>query len=73
VRSFREQGHDDLLALFALGWPSSVRNAAVYDGEGRFISPRQIYPLRDGTIEQIVKASVVRQFLLEVFGEPEKG
>lgn len=27
---------------------------------------------RDGTVEQIVKASVVRQFLLDVLGTPEK-
>lgn len=27
---------------------------------------------RDGSIEQVVKASVVRQFLTEVFGTPEQ-
>lgn len=61
--------------------PKGISGAAVWreSAEKRIVwAPRFEFAgictscYREGTVEQIVKASVVREFLLEVFGTPAK-
>jgi hypothetical protein len=52
-------------------WVESSEQHAFWAARFKFAGTCTIC-YQDGTVEQIVKASVVRQFLFDVLGTPEK-